>query len=186
METQLTLNKVLFPMNSLSISVQGNVKAMVGFKFKAEIVILDHIKKAIAQNPLRQKGAMSELVSFFATPSLIGNKRSKSLSSVGPPKTIRIPNTTLLDDLFQVQKSKVYITGSVQLENHKNTPITAVIFAEAHVISDGTRQLTVLNPDQHVLGALDHPVDPAAINSRSALNIIPIQGADISISTQPT
>lgn len=188
MQDQVVLKKALVPMNSMSVSVLGRVAANVQFQFKTEIIVLEDVQQVMESHLSLQKG-MNLLISTFlkTTPEL--TKIGKSISSVGQSTAIRCSDDSLMDALFQIQKTKVYIKGTLALENESNLPITAIVFAESHEISWNGRTIQVVSTNNPIVGHLQgNDCTTSSVASRfhdKPFYIIPLAGGQIGIERIP-
>lgn len=170
-KTQITSGYI--PIDSLSMTIIGDATADINFNFDAELTTITDFKKTLANNTSTWMDLIPEILLFVAN-FLINVFTKSNVSEVNQVKSFEIPKT-LLNDIFQIQTTKIHIDGSISMTNDSNIPITAKVFAEALTVEENGNKKQVINPDKLFIGH----VNPNLKSKGASQQITLIKGAKV-------
>ncbi len=169
--TQLTTGYT--PIDSLTMTIIGNATADITFSFDAEISTVTDFKKTLTNNSSSWITLIPEILAFLAS-FFIDLLSSDKISIIDKVKSFDIPNT-LLNDIFQIETTKVHIEGSISMTNTNNIPVTAKVFAETLTVEDNGQNKHIINPDKLFIGYIDKDLQAKSGTQK----ITPIKGAKV-------
>ena len=171
-KTQLTTGYT--PIDSLTMTIVGNATADITFNFDAEISTITDFKNTLTSNTSSWVSLIPEILGFIASFFIDLILSNNNIPTINKIKSFQLPNL-LLNDIFQIQTTKVHIDGTINMTNNSNYPITAKVFAETLTVDDNGQKKHIINPKKLFIGYIDKNLQ----SKSGAQSITPIKGAKV-------
>ena len=148
-----------------------SVKSLKYFT-EREIFVLNDPRDAF--EIMRKPNAMKRMLISRNPPMLIDVFTSSAVPVIDQTKSFELPNA-LLNDIFQIETTKVHIDGSISMTNNSNNPVTAKVFAETLTVEENGKKKHIINPDKLFIGYINKNLQAKSGTQK----ITPIKGAKV-------
>ncbi|TMM32058.1 hypothetical protein FDT66_00915 [Polaribacter aestuariivivens] len=170
-KTQLTTGYI--PIDSLTMTIIGNATADINFNFDAELSTITDFKNTLTNKKFIWTILIPDILIFVAS-FLIDVFTKSSVPVIKQVKSFEIPDT-LLNDIFQIETTKIHIDGSISMTNNSNAPVTAKVFAETLTVEGNGQKKHIINPEKLFIGYINKNLQAKSATQKITL----IKGAKV-------